>query len=227
MAGSQPTQRLTGALFGTGIPFGGMAISMPMPPTSPGLMPHCAGVRRMGAAALDLAYVAAGRLDGFWERVLQPWDIAAGWFCCPRQAQSTAALTRGQARGIGHRPDGLPGCLTPFAGLLRDHPMQAARKDHPRSPRAARAASLWSPAHRAIPAKEPRRFAHDRIEAIGPTPATCRSPHGQMRQSGQIFDRDHLDRLAQAGQHIQFKPLDIDLDVARLAFLRDQACPAS
>jgi myo-inositol-1(or 4)-monophosphatase len=36
------------------------------------------GVRRMGSAALDLAYVAAGRLDGYWERGLQPWDMAAG-----------------------------------------------------------------------------------------------------------------------------------------------------
>jgi myo-inositol-1(or 4)-monophosphatase len=40
-------------------------------------MPLCAGVRRIGAASLDLAYVAAGRLDGFWERRLQLWDIAA------------------------------------------------------------------------------------------------------------------------------------------------------
>jgi myo-inositol-1(or 4)-monophosphatase len=37
-----------------------------------------AGVRRFGAAALDLAYVAAGRYDGFWESSLFPWDIAAG-----------------------------------------------------------------------------------------------------------------------------------------------------
>ena len=37
-----------------------------------------AGVRRPGAAALDLAYVAAGRLDGFWEIGLSPWDMAAG-----------------------------------------------------------------------------------------------------------------------------------------------------
>ena len=36
------------------------------------------GIRRMGSAALDLAYVAAGRLDGFWEAGLNPWDIAAG-----------------------------------------------------------------------------------------------------------------------------------------------------
>ncbi len=39
---------------------------------------HAQGVRRAGAAALDLAYVAAGRLDGFWERWLKPWDTAAG-----------------------------------------------------------------------------------------------------------------------------------------------------
>ena len=42
------------------------------------LMPQVAGVRRCGAAALDLAWVAAGRFDGFWERGLSPWDVAAG-----------------------------------------------------------------------------------------------------------------------------------------------------
>ncbi len=42
------------------------------------IMAETAGVRRMGAASLDLAYVAAGRFDGFWEHELKPWDIAAG-----------------------------------------------------------------------------------------------------------------------------------------------------
>ncbi|MEL6284842.1 MAG: inositol monophosphatase family protein [Pseudomonadota bacterium] len=42
------------------------------------LTPVTAGIRRYGSAALDLAYVAAGRFDGFWERGLKPWDIAAG-----------------------------------------------------------------------------------------------------------------------------------------------------
>jgi myo-inositol-1(or 4)-monophosphatase len=41
-------------------------------------MAQSAGVRRMGAAALDLAWTAAGRLDGYWERNLRPWDLAAG-----------------------------------------------------------------------------------------------------------------------------------------------------
>jgi myo-inositol-1(or 4)-monophosphatase len=42
------------------------------------VLPAVAGVRRMGSAALDLAYIAAGRFDAYWERNLQPWDIAAG-----------------------------------------------------------------------------------------------------------------------------------------------------
>lgn len=42
------------------------------------MTPACAGIRRYGSAALDLAWVAAGRFDGFWERNLKSWDIAAG-----------------------------------------------------------------------------------------------------------------------------------------------------
>lgn len=42
------------------------------------MTPVCAGIRRYGSAALDLAWVASGRFDGFWERGLSPWDIAAG-----------------------------------------------------------------------------------------------------------------------------------------------------
>ena len=40
------------------------------------------GVRRLGSAALDLSYVGAGRLDGFWELSLKPWDVAAGGLIC-------------------------------------------------------------------------------------------------------------------------------------------------
>jgi myo-inositol-1(or 4)-monophosphatase len=40
------------------------------------------GVRRLGSAALDLAYVGAGRFDGFWEMALNPWDVAAGGLIC-------------------------------------------------------------------------------------------------------------------------------------------------
>ena len=42
------------------------------------VMGEVAGIRRLGSVALDLAYVAAGRMDGFWESWLSPWDLAAG-----------------------------------------------------------------------------------------------------------------------------------------------------
>ncbi|MBB5517153.1 myo-inositol-1(or 4)-monophosphatase [Rubricella aquisinus] len=65
-------------LFATGVPFGGRR-DLPETLSDLGrLMPRCAGVRRWGAASLDLAYVAAGRYDGYWERNLNTWDIAAG-----------------------------------------------------------------------------------------------------------------------------------------------------
>lgn len=70
--------RLIETIFATGLPFGGRA---DLPETLQDLariMPVCAGVRRWGAAALDLAYVAAGRYDGYWERGLHSWDVAAG-----------------------------------------------------------------------------------------------------------------------------------------------------
>ncbi|MBM3605912.1 MAG: inositol monophosphatase [Alphaproteobacteria bacterium] len=66
------------ALFGTGLPFGDMPHIPDHAADLVRVLPGSAGVRRMGAASLDLAYVAAGRLDGFWERRLRPWDIAAG-----------------------------------------------------------------------------------------------------------------------------------------------------
>lgn len=65
-------------LLATGVPFGAKRTLHLTMRDLAALMPRCSGVRRMGSAALDLAYVAAGRYDGFWERELQPWDIAAG-----------------------------------------------------------------------------------------------------------------------------------------------------
>ena len=65
-------------VFATGVPFGAKATLPATLKDLSQLMPVCAGVRRWGAASLDLAYVAAGRFDGYWERELQAWDIAAG-----------------------------------------------------------------------------------------------------------------------------------------------------
>lgn len=74
------TQRtgLEGALLGTGIPFRSHQDLDRYLQTMKALLPGTAGVRRAGSAALDLAYVAAGRLDGFWEFDLHEWDMAAG-----------------------------------------------------------------------------------------------------------------------------------------------------
>lgn len=70
--------RMIESIFATGLPFAGRS---DLPATLQDLariMPTCAGVRRFGSAALDMAYVAAGRYEGFWERRLKAWDVAAG-----------------------------------------------------------------------------------------------------------------------------------------------------
>ncbi|HVJ43706.1 MAG TPA: inositol monophosphatase family protein [Dongiaceae bacterium] len=66
------------ALIGTGIPFRGRGDGDRFNRQLSAMMAETAGVRRWGAAALDLAYVAAGRLEAFWEEGLSPWDMAAG-----------------------------------------------------------------------------------------------------------------------------------------------------
>ncbi len=67
------------ALIGTGFPFRGKEEHLDeFMPMLRAVIANTAGVRRPGAASLDLAYVAAGRLDGFWELGLQAWDMAAG-----------------------------------------------------------------------------------------------------------------------------------------------------
>lgn len=82
------------ALFATGTPFHGKPGHEVFLREVEAVIAKSAGVRRWGAAALDLAYVAAGRFDGFWERGLSAWDIAAG-----------AVLVR-EAGGVVTEPDG-------------------------------------------------------------------------------------------------------------------------
>ncbi len=71
-------QRLGDALVGTGFPFKELSRADFYLRQLKTLMEKSSGVRRAGAAALDLAYVACGRLDAFWELGLSPWDMAAG-----------------------------------------------------------------------------------------------------------------------------------------------------
>jgi len=85
---------LKGALLGSGFVFRELARLDPYLATLKTLISGSAQIRRGGSAALDLAYVAAGRLDGFWELGLAPWDVAAG------------ALLVQEAGGIVTEPDG-------------------------------------------------------------------------------------------------------------------------
>ena len=71
-------KELDGALLGTGFPFKSQQHLDTYLDMFRALFPQTAGVRRAGSAALDLAYVASGRLDGFWEIGLNIWDMAAG-----------------------------------------------------------------------------------------------------------------------------------------------------
>ncbi len=89
---------LSDALFATGIPFAAVSPRnrLAFARTLGALMPVTAGVRRFGSAALDLAWVAAGRYDGYWELGLKPWDVAAG------------ALIVREAGGTVTAPDGTP-----------------------------------------------------------------------------------------------------------------------
>ena len=69
---------LDGALLGTGFPYNNEKAVTHFIKSFKAFFPKVAGIRRAGVASLDLAYVACGRLDGFWEFALKPWDIAAG-----------------------------------------------------------------------------------------------------------------------------------------------------
>lgn len=71
-------RHLDESLIATGIPFAGRGDSAEWTKIYGALAPQVAGIRRFGAASLDLAWVAAGRYEGFWESGLAPWDTAAG-----------------------------------------------------------------------------------------------------------------------------------------------------
>jgi myo-inositol-1(or 4)-monophosphatase len=71
-------RNLDECLIATGIPFMGHGNFAQWTRIFGAVAPEVAGIRRLGAASLDLAWVAAGRYDGYWEADLKPWDVAAG-----------------------------------------------------------------------------------------------------------------------------------------------------
>ena len=85
------------ALLATGLPYRGKPKHPAYGATLEAILPAVAGVRRFGAASLDLAWVAAGRYDGFWEFDLETWDVAAGLLLV-REAGGTVSDARGRDR---------------------------------------------------------------------------------------------------------------------------------
>jgi myo-inositol-1(or 4)-monophosphatase len=90
---------LADALIATGIPFLGHGHSGRFQKILEAVAPNVAGIRRFGSAALDLAWVAAGRYDGFWEEDLQDWDLAAGVLLV-REAGGFVTDFRGSEAGL-------------------------------------------------------------------------------------------------------------------------------
>jgi len=115
---------LDGALISTGIPFNGYSFENidPYLETLKSIAGQTAGIRRMGAASLDLAYVAAGRYDGFWEMNLKPWDIAAGLLLV-KEAGGLASDFRGGNSMLetGNIVCGSPGVFKPLLQTVGKH----------------------------------------------------------------------------------------------------------
>jgi myo-inositol-1(or 4)-monophosphatase len=104
---------LIDALMCTGFPYSVREKRQRLVDIFGALLGEAQGIRRLGSAALDLCYVAAGRLDGFWEDTLQPWDMAA------------AALIVEEAGGrltnyLGERVDMFRGQVVASNGKLHD-----------------------------------------------------------------------------------------------------------
>ena len=92
-------RQLTEALIATGTPYHGHGNIAEWTRIFGAVCPQVAGIRRYGSAALDLAWVAAGRYDGFWESDLSPWDTAAGCLLV-REAGGFVTDYRGRSEAI-------------------------------------------------------------------------------------------------------------------------------
>jgi myo-inositol-1(or 4)-monophosphatase len=113
---------MEGALIGTGFPYrtnlhwldGYMAMFKD-------LTQQAAGIRRPGAASLDLAYVAAGRLDGFWEMGLAPWDTAAGMLLIVEAGGMVSDLSGNEYKHGGNIACGTPKVHTALLEIIAPH----------------------------------------------------------------------------------------------------------
>jgi myo-inositol-1(or 4)-monophosphatase len=115
-------RNLEGALIGTGFPYRENARWLePYLAMLKTVMSSAAGIRRPGSAALDLAYVAAGRLDGFWEVGLSPWDTAAGTLLIQEAGGRIGTLTGEEYRQGGNVVAGNPRVYEALLAALAPH----------------------------------------------------------------------------------------------------------
>jgi myo-inositol-1(or 4)-monophosphatase len=120
---------LEGALIGTGFPYRANArwideyLAM-----LKSVMERTAGIRRPGAASLDLAYVAAGRIDGFWEIGLNAWDTAAGTLLITEAGGRIGTLSGGEYRQGGNVIAGTPKVYEALVECLGPHLPEALRE---------------------------------------------------------------------------------------------------
>ena len=117
-------RRVDEAIFATGIPFKGLPDHDLFVRQLQAVMAISAGVRRFGSAALDLAYVAAGRYDGYWENGLNPWDVAAGIVLVREAGGFVSDLSGGNRMLTG---DGILAANSELYGLLVPLLREAAR----------------------------------------------------------------------------------------------------
>ncbi len=111
-------KELDDALIGTGVPIRNPELIDAYLPMMRRVAEHTSGLRRAGAAALDLAYVACGRLDGFFELNLKPWDIAAGIVLVQEAGGVVNGLAAGNVLEHGHVMASNNKLVGPLADLL-------------------------------------------------------------------------------------------------------------
>lgn len=114
----------TRALIGTGFPFKDLDRLAPYLPQFARIVSQVAGIRRAGSAALDLADVAAGRFEAFWELMLAPWDMAAGTLLV-REAGGRVTDLEGRDVVTSHTP------VVASNGVMHDWLLAQLRSDQP------------------------------------------------------------------------------------------------
>lgn len=125
-------EKLIDGLIGTGFPFRMFEHTDAYMAMMREMMQKTAGIRRPGSAALDLANVAAGRLDGFWEIGLAPWDMAAGALLVTEAGGLVGDLQGNQDfLGSGHIIAGSPRIFSQLLQLIEGHLTPALRGEAP------------------------------------------------------------------------------------------------